>query len=168
MMQARMRRISLFSVLGFALVVILGGTAFAQSTNSEVGTWKLNLAKSRFDPGPPPMSETIVNEVWETDGLAFTDTEVEADGTRVTSGCSFHYDGKDYNFTFTEGTPDVDTIAVKRVDANTVTYTNKKGGNVVETGTVVVSNNGKVLTITWTAMNAKGQKENGVEVYDKQ
>jgi hypothetical protein len=167
-MQARTRQMSLFAVVAVGLAVIFGGTAFAQSSNSEVGTWTLNLTKSRFDPGPPPMSETIVNEVWETDGLTFTDREVEADGTRVTSRCSFHYDGKDYNFTFTEGTPDVDTIAVKRVDANTVTYTTKKGGKVVETGTVVVSNNGKVLTITWTAMNAQGQKENGVEVYDKQ
>jgi hypothetical protein len=83
-------------------------------------------------------------------------------------GGSAHYDGKDYKVTFTVGTPDVDTAALRRVDASTVTYTNKKDGKVVETGTAVVSSNGKVMTITWTATNAEGQKENGVEIYDKQ
>jgi hypothetical protein len=166
-MRAQMRRMSLPGILVVALVVVLGGTALAQR-DSNLGTWKLNVASSKYDPGPPPMSETIVNEAWETNGLRYTITTVEGDGTRVTSGGSAHYDGKDYKVTFMAGTPDVDTAALKRVDANTVTYTNKKDGKVVETGTAVVSNNGKVMTITWTAMNAEGQKENGVEVYDKQ
>jgi hypothetical protein len=166
-MRAQMRRMSLPGISVVALVVVLGGTALAQR-DSNLGTWKLNVASSKYDPGPPPMSETIVNEAWETNGLRYTITTVEGDGTRVTSGGSAHYDGKDYKVTFMAGTPDVDTAALKRVDANTVTYTNKKDGKVVETGTAVVSNNGKVMTITWTAMNAEGQKENGVEVYDKQ
>jgi hypothetical protein len=165
-MQTRMRHMGLVAVVAVALVVF-GATALAQS-DAILGTWTLNVAKSKYNPGPPPMSETIVNESWDTDGLRYTITTVQADGTRVTSGSSVHYDGKDYKVTFTTGIPDVDTVAARRVDANTVTYTNKKGGKVVETGKAVVSNNGKVFTITWTEINAQGQKEVGVEVYDKQ
>ena len=70
--------------------------------DSTLGTWKLNLAKSKFDPGPAPKSRTEVYEAWETDGITFTGTTVQADGTRATAGFSAHYDGKDYKLI---GTP---------------------------------------------------------------
>jgi hypothetical protein len=165
-MQARVRQMVCVAAVAAGLVGVLG--ASLEAADPLTGTWKLNLAKSTYDPGPPPLSDTIVYQPWETDGLTSTETEVEADGTRVTSACSFHYDGKDYKFTFTAGTPDVDTSAIRRVDSNTVAYTNKEGGKVVQTGTIVVSGNGKVLTITWTGIDAQGQREKGVEVYDKQ
>ena len=111
------------------------------------------------------MSETRVYEAWETDGVKATHTRVQADGTRVTLGFSAHYDGKDYKYT---GSPDYDIIALKRVDANTIEATLKKGGKVVQTTKAVVSSNGKVRTITYTGMNAKGQKVNNVVVFDKQ
>jgi hypothetical protein len=133
--------------------------------DSNLGTWKLNLVESKFDPGPPSASETAVIEAWETDGIKSTGTRVLPDGTSVTVGWSAHYDGKDYKVT---GMPDLDTIAYKRVDANTLGFTGKKNGKVVGTGTVVVSDNGKIRTTTGTMMNAKGQKVNIVAVYDKQ
>ena len=111
------------------------------------------------------MSETRVYEAWETDGVTATHTRVQADGTRVTLGFSAHYDGKDYKFM---GSPDFDTVALKRVDANTTDATLKKGGKVVQRTKVVVSNNGKVRTLTTTGTDAKGQKVNNVQVYDKQ
>ena len=46
-MQARMRQMSLVGVVAIALVVAVGGTALPQSSNSEVGAWQLNLAKSK-------------------------------------------------------------------------------------------------------------------------
>jgi hypothetical protein len=48
-----------------------------------LGTRKLNMAKPKFDPGPPPMSKTDVFEVWDTDGVKETVTMVLADGTRL-------------------------------------------------------------------------------------
>ena len=162
--QARMRQAYFFAVVAVALGVIIGGTALAQSDTS-LGNWRLNLEKSKYDPGPPPMSETRVYEPWETDGVKATHTRVQADGTRVTVGFSAHYDGKDYKYT---GSPDYDTIALKRVDANTIEAALKKGGKVVQTTKAVVSSNGKVRTITYTGTNAKGQKVNNVVVLDKQ
>jgi hypothetical protein len=132
--------------------------------DSNLGTWKLNLAKSKFYQGPP-VSETAVVEAWETNGIKSAGTVVLPDGQSVAVGWSAHYDGKDYKVT---GLPDADTIAYTRVDANTVAFTLKKGGKVVGTGNAVVSNNGKMRTSTGTMTNAKGQKVNIVLVYDKQ
>ena len=163
-MQARIRQMSLFAVIAVAFVVVFGGTALAQRDGT-LGTWKVNLAKSKYEPGPPPTSDARVLEAWETDGVKFTGTSVGADGTRFTVGLAAHYDGKDYKVT---GTPDVDTIALKRMNPNTFTYTLKKGGNVVERGKYVVSKNGKMLTLTGTGTNAKGQKVHDLLVMDKQ
>ena len=52
-------RMYLFAVAAATLGVVFGGTALAQSDNT-LGTWTLNVAKSTYDPGPPPMSETRV------------------------------------------------------------------------------------------------------------
>ena len=119
----------------------------------------------QIQPRPAADSETRVYEAWETDGVKATHTRVQADGTRATLGFSARYDGKDYPYT---GSPDYDTIAMRRVDANTIESTLKKGGKVIQTTTAVVSSNGKVRTITYTGTNAKGQKVNNVVVFDKQ
>ena len=136
--------------------------------DSNIGTWKLNVAKSIFDPGPPWKSETRVFEAWDTDGVKYTSTGVLADGTRVTGAFSAHYDGKDYTFTATPPPPPFDTIALTRVDANTTAFTVKNSGKVVGTGTVVVSENGTIATRTTTTTNAKGQNEHSVAVFDRQ
>src|ERR1700681_77158 len=113
-MQARMRQILHFAAVAVCLVVVFGGTALAQS-NPNLGTWKLNVAKSQFDPGPPPTSQTSVIEAWETDGVKITTTVVLADGKTRAGDTSYHYDGKDYKTLGGRG-----TFAAKRVDANTV------------------------------------------------
>jgi hypothetical protein len=100
-----------FVVVTVALLVVISGTAFAQS-NPFIGTWTLNVAKPKFDPGPPPMSDTRRWEAWETNGVSFSGTRMLADGTRLIFGHSAHYDGKDYR---EPGWPDFDTIALKRM-----------------------------------------------------
>jgi hypothetical protein len=164
MMQARMRQLVHFAVVPVALLVVLSGTILAQG-NTSVGTWKLNVAKSKYKPGPPPMSETVVIEAWESDGVKYNETIVAADGTRGTLEFSDHYDGKDYKLT---GSPDFDMVAAKRIGANSVAFTLKKAGKVVETGKDVVSRNGKIRTLTVTGTNAKGRKVNIVAVFEKQ
>jgi hypothetical protein len=163
-MQTTTRRMFLFAVVAVASVVVFGGTALAQN-NPFIGTWKLNVAKSKFDPGPPPMNDTRRWEAWETNGVTFSGTRVLADGKRLTFGYSAHYDGKDYR---ESGWPDFDTIALKRIGANTVVFTLKKGGKVVAMGQDVVSSDGKMLTTTRRNVNAKGQKVRWAMIFDKQ
>jgi hypothetical protein len=160
-----MRR-AMVVLVGAALLALViasvGLSAQAPDFRLWLGTWKLNVAKSTYEPGPPPMSETRVYEAWEDDGVKATFIRVQADGTRVTLGYSAHHDGKDYKYT---GSPDVDTIALNTNDDESKL---KKRGKVVLTVKGVMSSNGKVWTLTVTGMNAKGQKVNHITVFDKQ
>jgi len=61
-----------------------------------------------------------------------------------------------------------DTTAFKRRNANTTTFTLKRGGKVVGRGRYVMSKNGTTATETVTYLHAKGPPVHNVTVYDKQ
>jgi hypothetical protein len=149
--------------LGVLLAVASPVVLPAQATDPASGTWELNLAKSKFTPGPPPKSQT---RTWEISGqsVKYTMKGVDAQGKPVLVQYAASYDGKDYPIT---GTPDSDMISFKRVDATTVQFTQKRAGKVVITGTRVVSKDGKVLTVTSSGTNAAGQSTSSVMVFEK-
>jgi hypothetical protein len=128
------------------------------------GKWKLNSAKTKYSPGPPPKNLTITYEA-TADGIKATTEGVNAEGKPVATTYTATYDGKDTRVTGT-GAP-YDTIALKKIDSHTVESTTKKDGKVVSKGKRVVSNDGKVMTVTTTGTNAKGEPTNNVAVYDK-
>jgi len=165
-MQIRTSRMVRFSVVAVGLAIGLASTALAQG-NSMLGTWKLNVAKSHYDPGPGPKSDDRVYEAWEGDGVKTTFTSVSADGTRVQTSYAAHYDGKDYKYT---GSTSRDAIALKRIDANTTESTLKKGGKTVQTTRSVISNGGKTMTLTASAGTDRDGKtsKGSVQVFDKQ
>jgi hypothetical protein len=163
-METRNRLRNLVGVAAAALTVLSAGWALAQS-GAGLGTWKLNVAKSKYEPGPSPTSDTRVNEPWATDGYKQISTVVLANGTLEIHEFSAHYDGKDYKVL---GNPAADTIALTRLDPMTTEYTLKKDAKVVETGRIVISSDGKTRTITSTGVNAKGQKFSNLAVFDKQ
>jgi hypothetical protein len=78
--EAQLKRLSLFGTV-VALSLVISGVVLAQS-NPSVGTWKLNLAKSHYSPGPPPKSQTVVNEA-NGNGIKSTTTGTAADGSAV-------------------------------------------------------------------------------------
>ena len=94
-----------------------------------VGTWKLNVAKSKFSPGPAPKSQTRAY-VATADGIDMMYTGVAADGSAVNGKSTYKYDGKDYPIT---GSADFDTLSLKRIDAKTIESTQKKAGKAVGT-----------------------------------
>jgi len=135
--------------------------------NPFVGTWKLNLAKSVFDPGPPVRSRTVTIEQ-TGDGVKWAIEQVDAKGNRATVVEAPKFDGKDYPRTGSP-TPTADTIALKRIDTYTIEETLKRAGKVVATFRQVVSKDGKVRTATqMTGTNASGQLVRDVLVFDKQ
>src|SRR5271165_2871063 len=81
-----------------------------------VGTWTLNLARSKFSPGPAPKSQTRTYSQ-SGDGISLTVTGVAADGSAISQQSTFKYDKKAYPFT---GSPDYDAISLKRVNGTTV------------------------------------------------
>jgi hypothetical protein len=147
-------------VLAFALV---GVELAAQSTDPVVGTWELNVAKSKFSPGPAPKSETRTYAVVGQEVKA-TSQSVDATGKAVAGEWTVVYDGKDRPMT---GNPDADMLSVKQTDTYTTEFTEKKAGKVVLTGTRAISKDGKVMTITTKGTNAKGQPVNDVAVFEK-
>jgi hypothetical protein len=135
-----------------------------------VGTWTLNIAKSKFDPGPPVRSRTVTVEP-AGDEVKWSIEQVDANGKLGTVVETLKLDGKDYPRTVTGsmGGPGGDTIALKRIDAYTLEETLKKGGKVVATYKQVVSKDGKERTATqMTGTNAAGQPVHSVLVFDKQ
>ena len=144
-----------------ALLLFAAPTLLAQ-TNSTLGRWILNVGASKFSPGPPLTNETRIYEVYEGDGIKATFNRVDAAGNKLTLSYSAKYDGKDYPYT---GSPDADTITLKRIDANVTEAILKKRGTVVQTTKAVVSPDGKTRTLTTTGVNAKGEKVNNVLVF---
>ena len=156
------RFFSAFAVVVVSMLVL--GTA-VMAADSNIGTWKLNPAKSKFSPGPAPKSQTLKIEAWGADGVKFTADGVGADGKPSHWEFQAKYDGKFVPF---KGNPDADMLAYKRIDANTIESTTQFKGKPAVSGTAVVSADGKTRTLTQTGKNAKGQTVNNVVVYDKQ
>jgi hypothetical protein len=164
-MQAGIRRTCLFAVVALGSVVVFAGTTLAQPGSSNLGTWKLNLAKSTFAPGTAPKSSTFTNVVAGA-GIKSTSDSVRADGTAVHSENTEVYDGKDYPIS--GNSLNGDTVAGTRVDANTLKFVYKKNGKITVTSTNVASSDGKTYTVTAKGTNTLGQTVNTVAVYDKQ
>ncbi len=149
----------------FAVISILTFSVVAFGADNNVGTWKLNLAKSKFSPGPAPKSQTLKIEAWGDDGVSYTADGMSADGKPTHAEFQAKYDGKDYPF---KGNPDADTISYKRIDANTVEANTKLKGKATISAKVTVSADGKTRTVAQTGKDANGHDVNNVAVYDKQ
>jgi hypothetical protein len=91
-----MRPLTLLAITVAALLFLLGPVA--QASDNNVGTWKLNLAKSKYIPGPAPFESTLKIEP-ETNGLKFTFHGTDAEGKPVDFEFSPRFDGKDYRVT---------------------------------------------------------------------
>jgi hypothetical protein len=148
----------------FLVVVGPGVSLSSQVIDASLGTWKLNVAKSKYDPGPPPKTQTLTYEA-AGQGVRITSSAVNVRGEPTVIQYTASYDGQDYAVT---GGDDFDTTALRRIDAFTVEGIRKRGGKVVQTFTRVVSPDRKTLTITTTGTNAKGQLINNVVVYERQ
>ena len=159
-----MKRKSAF-MLALVLISVLAVTAVVFAADNHVGTWKLNLAKSKYSPGPAPKSQTLKIEAWGDDGLKYAADGVGADGKPTHAEFQAKYDGKDYAF---KGNPDADMLAYKRIDANNLEATTKLKGKVTLRAKVVVSADGKTRTVTQMGTNAQGQAVNITSVYEKQ
>jgi len=159
-----MQRRSAF-VFALVLISVLALTAVVFAADNNVGTWKLNLAKSKYSPGPAPKSQTLKIEAWGEDGVKYTADGVGADGKPTHAEFQAKYDGKDYAF---KGNPDADTLAYKRIDANTLEAALKMKGKPTITAKAMVSKDGKTRTVTQMGKNAQGQSIDITSVYEKQ
>jgi hypothetical protein len=164
-MQTRMTRACLSAAFAGVLTAVFAGTVVAQAADPQVGDWKLNIAKSKYSPGPPPKSATTKIEAAGAGTKVVVD-QVQSDGTVRHWEFTANYDGKDSPVT--GNNPDADMVARTRVNANTVKTVSKKNGKVTTSQTSEVSSDGKTRTVKTTGTNAAGQAVNNVAVYDRQ
>ena len=157
-------RSSVSALVCLGLSAVLAAPAFAQS-DSQVGVWKLNPAKSKYSPGPAPTTATTTIEAAGA-GTKVSVDQTLPDGTRRQYSFTSNYDGKDVPVTGTN--PDADTVARTRVNATTVKTVGKKGGKVTTTQTSTVSADGKTRTVTTTGTGGNGHPVTNVAVYDRQ
>ncbi len=148
-------------VLTLALCFVAGAVCFASDV--QMGTWKLNEAKSKFAPGMPK-NNTVVLEA-AGDNVKVTVDGTDSDGKVTHNEWTGKFDGKDYPVT---GDPSSDARSVKKVDDNTLQLTIKKGGKVTVTGQIVVSADGKTRTVTTSGTDPQGKKFTNTAVYDRQ
>jgi hypothetical protein len=159
------RILVIIGVVGLA--VLVSGVLLAQS-NPFVGTWKMDAAKSKYTPGPAPRSQTATMEA-QGNGIKASNEGTGADGSHIAWSFTANYDGKDNPISGTTGVLNgADTVAIKRINANTTENTFKKSGKVVLTGRDVVSKDGKVRTITAKGTDANGHPMSRTIVYEKQ
>jgi len=148
--------------LGLAAVIVVPVLAQA---DPQVGVWKLNVAKSKYSPGPVPTSATTTIEA-AGKGTKVSVDQTMPDGSKRQWSVTADYDGKDTPVV--GNNPDADTIARTRVNASTVRTVSKKGGKVTTTQTSAVSADGKTRTVPTKGVNGKGQTVNNVAIYDRQ
>jgi hypothetical protein len=157
---------SLAVLLIFGLVFQSALPLLGQSKDSIVGTWVLDLSKSDFMPENDALrSRTMVFEAVDKGVKCTITTLTERGNGRVTIDSSYtaHYDGKDVPIDSSA----LDTVALKRIDANTIERTGKIRGQVVETAAMKVSSDGKILTVT-TKGTINGEDYSSSQVFARQ
>jgi hypothetical protein len=162
-----MRRQFLPGVLTFAAVSAISVLLTAQAQDAWVGTWRLNLAKSKYDPANlAPRSQTIKQDAVAGGGMKATVDGVDAQGKPTHTEQASMFDGKPSEI---KGAPAANTTRVyKRINNRTYEYVESVGGKPTVTARTVVAADGKTRTITTTGKNAQGQTVNNVAVYDRQ
>jgi hypothetical protein len=141
---------------------VLGADA---AVDPAVGTWTLDLAKSKLDPNEAALKSSVCTYTATQDGLSVSIHSVDADGAADDTSSTFTYDGKRHPVS---GTISYDSIAVTRVGTNESKTKMIKSGEVVGHLTRMVSKDGKTMTVTADETDSKGAKIHDVTVYDRQ
>lgn len=160
-------RLRMPAILGIAVVVWAAEALPVavqippRSDDPVLGVWHLNLAKSKYLPGPVPKSQTRTYEA-NANGIKATIRTVYSDGQSASVEYVADYDSIEYPVT---GSPDADAITLKKLDNFTAEATLMHGGKVFGVARRVISKDGKTMTISFKSRD--GAIDN-VAVYEKE
>jgi hypothetical protein len=147
-------------LLSLAFCLAAFATSFASDPN--VGTWKLNEAKSKI-PANTGKNTSVVYTA-EGDKYKAVVDGVDAKGQPIHNEWTGAFDGKDYPLA---GDPTADTRAVQMISAGHYKLTNKKAGKPTTTGTIATSKDGRTRTLV-VHRTENGKPSTATFVYDKQ
>jgi hypothetical protein len=139
------------------------GLAASFADNPNMGTWKLNEAKSKLPAGM--LKNTLVVYTADGDNIKVVTDGTDAKGNPMHTEWTGKFDGKDYPLS---GDPAADSRSYKKINEQTLTLANKKAGKVAASGRIVVSADGKTRTLTVSAKDPAGKKITSTAIYDKQ
>jgi len=149
--------------IALTIVVCFLALTLSFAENPNMGTWKLNEAKSKLVAGM--IKNTLVVYTAVGDSVKVTTDGTGTDGKPMQTEWTGKFDGKDYPLT---GDRSADSRSYTKVDDRTLTLENKKGGMVTTKGKIVVSADGKTRTLTTSAKDSAGKEVTNTAVYDKQ
>jgi hypothetical protein len=151
-------------MLLLTVALCFAGTALSFAQSPQMGTWKLDEAKSKIPAGMVKNSTVIYAA--DGDNVKVTTDGTSGDGKPMHTEWTGKFDGKEYPLT---GDPTADSRSYKASDDNhKLELTSKKNGKEVNNGHVEVSKDGKTRTLHMTATDPSGKKVSGVSMYDKQ
>jgi hypothetical protein len=144
-------------------LITLSAAIALLAADPTIGTWRLNVAKSKYRPGPAPRSETRVYTLTKN-GIKGTVNTVWSDGKSTKVEFPANTDGKDYPVTGSQG---ADAVSWNRIDENSASLILKHAGRTIGSGRRVVSADGKTMTITYQGVNSLGDQVDNIVVYDR-
>ena len=149
--------------IGFTLAICFLAGAVCFAADPQMGTWKLNEAKSKFTPGTT--KNTMVVYEAASNEVKVTVDGVDARGKPTHNEWTGKFDGKNCPVT---GDPTSEARSYKKIDDRTLELTIWNHGRVMATGRIVVSADGKSRTVATRGTDPKGKKFKNTAVYDKQ
>jgi DNA-binding protein YbaB len=149
--------------LMLALALCFAGATLCLAQSAQMGTWKLNEAKSQIPAGA--MKNTTVVYEAAGDYVKVTTDGTDRDGKPQHTEWTGKFDGKGYPLT---GDPNADSRTYKQINQHTLTLANMKDGKAITSGRVTVSADGKTRTVQVTGADSAGKNVSSVAVYDKQ
>ena len=150
-------------VVGLSLVLV--GSGAAQAADNLLGTWKLNITKSKYNPGPAPKSSTTRWATVPAGGLKITSDGVDAAGKSTHTEIVTMFDGKEAEL---KGAAAPTTRLYSRIDDHTYEFVTRVNGKVTTTSRGTNSADGKTRTLVTTGTTPDGKPVNNTAVYDRQ
>jgi hypothetical protein len=145
------------------VAVFFAGVGLSLAGDPQMGTWKLNEAKSKLNPEAAKLTTAVYAPVG--DRVKITVDGVDKDGAPVHDEWTGKFDGKDYPVT---GDPRSDMRSYRKIDDHALELTAKKAGNVVTGGFIVISADGTSRTVILMTSDPSGKKVPFIAVYNKQ
>ena len=151
-------------MLGMAFLLTIPTILLAQS---EVGAWRLDAAKSKYTGASAP--KRLTQTFQAMNGVVQNHTEgVAGDGSTINFAFSAKEDGTDARIVGKGAWNGADTVALKRIDPNTIEATYKRAGKVASTRRVSISSDRKVMTVAAQGNGSDGKPTNSQVVYAKE
>jgi hypothetical protein len=141
----------------------LTAVAVGLAADPNVGSWKLNEAKSKITAGAAKNVTVVYTAAG--DSYKCVVDGVDATGKPAHNEWTGKFDGKSYPVT---GDPSADSRSLKLVSPGHYALTNSKDGKAALTGTVEFSADNKTRTLTTHMTDAAGKTLTSIAVYDRQ